>query len=105
MRREIYSAIAEAYKRKPNSNFLIPIKVNECEIEDFSINPMLSMQDLWYADFHENSSKAYQDLLKIILGTASEDSTDITEETVEPKFDFTSPRQRNISKVRWFFHR
>ena len=41
------------------------------------------MQDLWYADFHENSSKAYQDLLKIILGTASEDSTDITEETVE----------------------
>ena len=83
MRREIYSAIAETYQRKPNNKFLIPIKVNQCEIEDFRIDEMTSMQDLWYADFHKNSSKAHEDLLKTILGSLPEDSTDITENSIE----------------------
>ena len=87
MRREIWLAIAETYERKPNSNFLIPIKVNECEIEDFSINTMTSIQGLWYTDFNKNSDKAHQDLLKVILGAGIEDSTDITGKVIDQKIE------------------
>ncbi len=85
MRREIYLAIVETYQRKPNSKFLIPIKVNQCEVEDFRIDEMTSMKDLWYADFNKDNNKAHQDLLKTILGSGPEDSTDITEKSIEQK--------------------
>lgn len=86
MRREIYKAIAETNERKPNSKFIIPVKVNQCEIEDFKINPNNSIRDLWYANFYENSDKAHQDLLKIILGTEQEESIEIIENSIQPEF-------------------
>ena len=103
MRREIYSAIAEAYERKPDSNFLIPVKVNQCEIENYSIDMMTSMHSLWYADFHDNRSKAYQDLLEIILGSVPEDSAKITEESTGQKLISLHQDNRTFLKFEGIF--
>lgn len=78
MRREIYTAIGETLQRKPNSAFIIPIKVNHCQIEDYKITSMTNMQDLWYADFSKDVDKAYRDLLKRLSDSGQENSTDIT---------------------------
>lgn len=79
MRREIYTAIAEAKQRKPNAAFIIPIKVNECQIEDYEITPMTNMRDLWYADFSKDIDKAYSDLLKRFSNSEKDNSIDISE--------------------------
>ncbi len=83
MRREIIIAITEAYNRKSNSNFLIPIKINDCIIENYRIDPIISMSDIWYADFHADSAKARQDLLKTILGTKQKESVEIIEHSIQ----------------------
>ena len=83
MRREIILAISEAYNRKPNSNFLIPIKINDCIIENYPINFMISMRDIWYADFHEDRAKARQGLLETILGTKLKESVEIIEHSIQ----------------------
>lgn len=84
MHREIYIAIGDTYQRKPNSGYLIPVRVNDCNIEDYEINATTSMKDLWCPDFSKNSDKARQALLNKILGLRPESSAKINANAITP---------------------
>lgn len=67
MRRELTLA-CEIHKTLPlDTNWLICLKIDDCEIEDYKVGNQISLKELTYIDFSEDYNKGFDKLINAII--------------------------------------
>jgi HEAT repeat protein len=66
MNEELILAIEELRQRSTDQSWFIPVKLNECEIPDFSIGAGKTLRDLQYVEFYKDWDNGIRQVLSVV---------------------------------------
>ena len=96
MRRELTLACEKHKTLQPDNNWLICLKINDCEIENYKVGNQIPLKDLTYISFSENYDNGFNKLISEII---EQDSVEYTGMRFKNRLETVSTRNLSLTQA------